>query len=167
MRLTLKPILFLCLPIMVVWSLATIAEEHVDTEAETLPAHDASVCSPDGVALGGHDVVAYHLEEAAVLGDVQYQTEWDGLVYHFKNAENLVLFEQEPEQYLPHFQGWCAIALARNRLTCPDYENFKIEDGKLLLFETIAFVNGRNLWDSNPIKNLISAEQNFERILQQ
>ena len=128
--------------------------------------HDLSVCSPDGVALGGYDVVAYHTQGQAVSGVATISLEHAGLSYWFSNEVHKMLFEETPEKYLPHFQGWCAIALARNRLTCPDYENFKIEDGKLLLFETIAFINGRTVWDSNPVKNLIDAEQNFARLIE-
>ena len=36
------------------------------------------------------------------------------------------------------------------RLACPDYTNFKIENGDLLLFELAGFTNGRTLWNSDP-----------------
>ena len=36
------------------------------------------------------------------------------------------------------------------RLACPDYTNFKIEDGRLLLFELTGFTNGRTVWNSDP-----------------
>lgn len=134
---------------------------------DELPAHDASICSPDGLALGGYDVVAYHTLNAATIGDSEIISQHEELTYRFSSEEHKKLFDSDPLKYLPHFQGWCAIALARNRLTCPDYKNFKVEDGKLLLFETIAFVNGRKVWNNDPINNLISAEQNFKRFLEE
>lgn len=133
---------------------------------QQLDAHDGSSCAIDGVALGGHDVVAYHTLNTAVLGNTEIVATHNDLTYFFNSKQHKELFESDPIKYLPHFQGWCAIALARNRLTCPDYENFKIEDGKLLLFETITFFNGRNVWNSDPIKNLISAQKNFDRLLE-
>lgn len=131
------------------------------------PAHDPLVCSPNRVALGGYDVVAYHTLNAATMGNSKITHEHEMLVYQFSRAENRALFVESPEKYLPHFRGWCAIALSRNRLTCPDYTNFKVENGKLLLFETIAFFNGRSVWDSDPVENLISAEKNFRRLFEQ
>ena len=136
-------------------------------EQKTVDAHDPSICSPDGIALGGHDAVAYHTENQAAMGSSDISVEHDGLTYLFTKVEHRDLFVEDPVKYLPHFRGWCAIALARNRLTCPEYTNFKVEDGKLLLFETLAFVNGRTVWDSDPIQNLISAEANYSRFMQQ
>lgn len=134
------------------------------TAADEIAAHDASACAPDRLALGGHDVVAYHTLNEAVLGDLEIAVEHQKLLYRFSSEEHKQMFEAEPAKYLPHFQGWCAIALARNRLTCPDYENFKVEDGKLLLFETITFFNGQNVWNLDPINNLNSAQLNFDRL---
>lgn len=127
--------------------------------------YDSRQCSPDGVALGGFDVVAYHTQNAAVKGDASISSEHEGLNYHFSSVKNRDLFLDNQAKYLPHFSGWCAIALSNKRLTCPDYANFKIEDGKLLLFETIAFVNGRSVWDSDPLGNLLKAEQNFSELV--
>ena len=135
--------------------------------AKELENHNPSSCALDGIALGGHDVVAYHVVNEAVLGDPNIIVEHETLIYQFSSDENKQLFELEPVKYLPHFQGWCAIALTRNRLTCPDYKNFKVEDGRLLLFETITFFNGQDLWNSNPAKNLISAERNFEKLVEE
>jgi YHS domain-containing protein len=129
--------------------------------------HNASACALDGVALGGHDVVAYHTQNIARLGIAEISSEHGGLSYQFGSEEHQKLFELDPTKYLPHFQGWCAIALARNRLTCPDYENFKVQDGKLLLFETITFFNGQTVWNSDPVNNLISAQRNLKLLLKQ
>ncbi|MFK7733400.1 MAG: YHS domain-containing (seleno)protein [Pseudomonadales bacterium] len=135
--------------------------------AESVAAHDTSHCSPDGIAVGGFDLVSYHTENQAVKGDSQWSTEYNKLVHQFSSAENLQLFIANPEQYLPKFSGWCAIALAKNKLTCPDYENFAVQDGELLLFETFAFTNGRHVWNRKPGANLQSAQQNYDRFFEQ
>ena len=54
------------------------------------------------------------------------------------------------------------MSLALGSFTCPDYENFKVEDGKLLLFETTVFTNGRTLWDQDPSENRAKADRNFQ-----
>jgi hypothetical protein len=47
------------------------------------------------------------------------------------------------------------------RLACPDYANFKIEDGRLLLFERVGFTNGRDVWNSDPMLHRAQANENF------
>ena len=120
--------------------------------AETLAPHDSRICSPDGIAVGGYDLVSYHTENMAVKGSPEWRTEHGGLEHHFSSESNLQLFTQNPEKYLPKFSGWCATALAKDKLTCPDYENFKVENGELFLFETYDFTNGRYFWERNPDK---------------
>jgi hypothetical protein len=51
------------------------------------------------------------------------------------------------------------------RLVCPDYTNFKIEDGRLLLFEIAGFTNGRTIWDSDPTGFRQQADANFKRLV--
>ncbi len=67
--------------------------------------------------------------------------------------------------YLPRYQGWCAATLSMGRLACPDYTNFKIEDGQLLLFELVGFTNGRSLWNSDPIGFRARADTNAIKLL--
>lgn len=129
--------------------------------------HVSNRCSPDGIAVGGYDLVAYHTENRAAKGSADWSTEYNGLLHQFSSPENLALFVASPEQYLPKFSGWCAIALAKNKLTCPDYENFAVQNGELLLFETFGFTNGRHVWDRNPVSNLQSAQKNYDRFFEQ
>jgi hypothetical protein len=107
-------------------------------------------CAPDGLGVGGYDLVSYHQSAAPMLGSEAFELEYDGLRYRFVSAQNREQFLTEPEAYLPHYQGWCAATLSMGRLACPDYTNFKIENGDLLLFELAGFTNGRTLWDSDP-----------------
>ncbi len=136
------------------------------TAAESVVAHDSSHCSPDGIAVGGYDLVSYHTENRAVKGSAEWSKEYNNLLHQFSSAENLALFIANPERYLPKFSGWCAIALAKNKLTCPDYENFAIQNGELLLFETFGFTNGRHVWNRKPVSNLKSAQQNYDRFFE-
>lgn len=131
-------------------------------EEEVLAPHDSRLCSPDGIAVGGYDLVAYHTENMAVKGSAEWSVESNGLAHHFSSESNLQLFVENPEQYLPKFSGWCATALAKNKLTCPDYENFKVENGELLLFETYGFTNGRYFWERNSEKLRLAAEKNYD-----
>ncbi len=146
--------------------LPLLSAETVIASADLAP-HDSKHCSPDGIAVGGYDVVAYHTVNKAVVGSSDWSTNHNGLTHQFSSEEHRQLFLAEPEKYLPKFSGWCATALAKNKLTCPDYENFKIENGELLLFETYAFSNGRYFWERNPDKHRIAAEKNYSQFFSQ
>ena len=52
--------------------------------------------SPDRLALKGYDPVAYFTEQRPMVGNAQYQHEWDGAIYRFASAKHLELFKAEP-----------------------------------------------------------------------
>ena len=127
------------------------------------PALDNSVCAPDGIAVGGYDLVSYHGEEGPTPGSAAHAMQHDGLTYLFATPANRQAFSAEPDRYLPTYRGWCSTNLSMGRLACPDYTNFKLEDGRLLLFERVGFTNGRDVWDSDPGLHRRQANDNFLR----
>ncbi len=134
----------------------------------TLAQHTSEIqsCAQDGIAVGGYDLVSYHQDSGPVAGDPAISHEYQQLTYLFSNQENLRTFIADPETYLPTYQGWCAATLAMGRLACPDYTNFKIEKGRLLLFELAGFTNGRALWDADPSGFRQRADKNFKALVQ-
>ncbi len=132
------------------------------------PATAQHQCSPDGIGVGGFDLVSYHQAGGPLPGlpEFEVEVERDGLRYRFANAENLARFRAAPEDYLPRYRGWCAATLSMGRLTCPDYTNFKVEDGELLLFELAGFTNGRTLWNSDPLRFRERADANARKLLE-
>lgn len=112
----------------------------------------------DGLALRGYDPVAYFTTEKATPGSEAHQTNYKGLTYHFSNADNLRLFEENPESYLPQFGGYCTLGLAvepqRHGFGRGKYdghpENFKLIDGKLYLFFQNPFYNAKAVWEQDP-----------------
>ena len=129
------------------------------------PATAQHQCSPEGIGVGGFDLVSYHQAGGPLPGQPEFEVLRDGLRYRFANAENLARFRAAPEDYLPRYRGWCAATLSMGRLTCPDYTNFKIEDGELLLFELAGFTNGRTLWNSDPLGFRERADTNANKLL--
>ena len=115
--------------------------------------------------MGGYDLVSYHQPDGPVPGSGTLTYQLNGLTYRFSNQDNLVTFRESPQKYLPVYQGWCAATLAMGRLVCPDYTNFKLENGALLLFELAGFTNGRALWNSDPAGFRKRADANFERLV--
>lgn len=124
--------------------------------------HD--VCHQDGIAVGGYDLVSYRQENGPVIGSAEFSIDHNELSYHFATESNLTRFRENPERFLPEYNGVCAIALAHGRVICPDYDNFKIEDDRLLLFEITGFTNGRTLWDSMPFEFRKKADNNFIKL---
>ena len=124
-------------------------------------------CAPDGIGVGGFDLVSYRQPGGPQPGLAEFEVERDGLRYRFTDADNLARFKAAPEAYLPRYRGWCAATLSMGRLTCPDYTNYKIEDDELLLFELAGFTNGRTLWDTDPTGFRQRADDNARKLLAQ
>ena len=112
--------------------------------------HNPAECAADGIANGGYDLISYRKEGGPRFGSAEFPAEYGGLTYLFETDAHRRQFLDDPERYLPAYSGWCAVTLALGRLNCPDYTNFKIEDGRLLLFELTGFTNGQTLWNSDP-----------------
>ena len=126
---------------------------------------DHSVCTPGGVAVGGYDLLSYRSEGGPIIGEEAITAEHDGLTYRFVSKDNRDAFVENPQRYLPRYGGWCAVTLALGSLNCPDYTNFQIEDGELLLFETTGFTNGRVLWNTDAPGFRSKADDNYRLLL--
>lgn len=90
----------------------------------------------DGHAAHGADVVAYFSLEpgdAPVYGSEEYRHEWRGATWLFATAGNLEAFRDDPERYAPEYGGYCAWAMARDKLAPIDPEKWDIVDGDLYL----------------------------------
>lgn len=85
------------------------------------------------LAVDGYDAVAYQTDHKAVKGSSDYRTEWRGAKWQFANAEHLKTFKADPARYAPQYGGYCAYAVADNRLVDIDPEAFTVLDGKLYL----------------------------------
>lgn len=131
--------------------------------ATAVVAPEAAVpnCAPDGVAVGGFDLVSYRVPGGPLPGLAEHTATVDGLEYRFANAEHLAQFLADPERYLPVYSGWCAATLSFGKLACPEYRNFSLEDDRLLLFEHTGFTNGRTLWNSDPAGHRQRADHFF------
>jgi YHS domain-containing protein len=86
-----------------------------------------------GVALKGHDPVAYFTGQKAVKGSARFTHEWMGARWQFVTAGNRDAFAANPEQYAPQFGGYCAWAVSRGYTADIDPEAWKIVDGELYL----------------------------------
>ena len=90
----------------------------------------------DGVAILGYDPVAYFTDGKPVKGDPQFESTYDGALYHFASAEHRVQFELAPTKYLPQYGGFCGYAASIDKVSLVDPEIWQIVDGRLILQHT-------------------------------
>ncbi len=130
------------------------------TTAPTTPTADRVLVNVDdaGVALQGHDAVAYVTDGAPVKGAAEHASSHGGATYWFASAEHKATFDAEPDKYAPRYGGYCAFAAAQNRLSEVQADQFKIQDGHLLLFTNAEF---HALFDRDPPGNKAAADKNW------
>ena len=120
----------------------------------------------DGVAIDGYDTVAYFQPAGARRGSPDFQTTWQGATWYFANAENLALFEADPEAWAPQYGGWCAYALSEGEYasdTDPG-EAFTVLDGRLYLNWSRRV---KMRWEGEASDRLIVSEQTWPVVEQQ
>ena len=127
--------------------------------------HNPAECAPEGIGVGGYDLLSYRSEGGPRFGSPEFTARHNGIDYLFETEQNLEQFLEDPERYLPAYSGWCAVTLALGRLTCPDFNNFKIENDRLLLFELTGFTNGHALWNTAPDRYRGLADGNYSVVM--
>jgi hypothetical protein len=112
------------------------------------PAAAASVRRPDhaahmihdprsGLAMFGHDPVAYHTEGLAVAGQQRFTAEVAGYVWRFASSANMAAFTAAPEPYIPLFGGHDGRGVAEGRMVAGDPAIFLLAGGRTVFFRTI------------------------------
>jgi YHS domain-containing protein len=113
------------------------------------------------VALKGYDPVAYFTDKRPMVGDTQYQYEWDGAVYRFASAEHLALFKSDPDRYLPQYKNWCAASVAKGEKVYGNPEWWLVVDGRLYLFGKPI---GPGLMSKEPAAMKNQADENWSKV---
>lgn len=118
----------------------------------------APVSTEGGLALHGHDPVAYFTEGAPTEGSVQHTYQWRGATYRFASAENRERFAAEPARYAPQYGGYCAIAMAHDSIADIDPDRWAIVDGKLYLNNNWL---AQKLWSVDRSGNIVKGDRNW------
>jgi len=87
----------------------------------------------NGVAIQGHDPVAFFTMKKPVKGKASLSTKSGGAIYYFSSEEHKMAFEAEPAKYIPQFGGYCAYGVSKGDLVKIEVDAFQIVDGRLLL----------------------------------
>lgn len=116
-----------------------------------------------GRAIKGFDTVAYFTENKAVKGKTDFQYQWNHGIWFFSSQENLELFKASPEKYAPQYGGYCAYAVAIDRLVAIDPTQFTILDGKLYLNYSPRI---QRRWEKNRDSYLSDSEKSWPTLLE-
>jgi len=115
------------------------------------------------VSLGikGYSPVSYFTKGMAEPGSPEHAATHDDVTYFFTSPEQVELFEQNPEKYLPAYGGWCAFGAAVQNHFPVDPEAFKIVDGRLMLFLQNEQTDALELWNQKSERKLVREADDF------
>ncbi len=95
-----------------------------------------------GYAVSGYDVVAYfdlpqseigQAQPAAVAGNKSITADYNGSTFAFSSEANRATFLEDPEKYVPQYDGHCAFGAAQGGKVPGNPHLWRIVDGKLYL----------------------------------
>ncbi len=89
--------------------------------------------SKAGIAIDGHDPVAYFTMNKPVRGDQAITASHDGATYLFSSEDHKALFVANPQKYVPQYGGYCAYGAAQGYKAPVEPDKFTVLDGKLYL----------------------------------
>lgn len=119
-------------------------------------------CLCGNVAIDGYSPVSYFTQGRAVRGSAEFAVVHGGKTYHLTSEDEQRLFVNNPDRYLPEYDGWCALGIAVNQYFPIDPENFKIVDGRLLLFLNSPEEDALQIWnDGDEAQLLRDADTNW------
>ena len=117
-----------------------------------------AVNTEQGWAIKGYDPVAYFTTGKPTPGIAQFTTIYKGATYRFASAENRARFIAAPEKFVPQYGGYCAYAIALNKIADIDPDEWTIVDDKLYLNNGFL---AQTLWSLDKSGNITKGDQNW------
>jgi YHS domain-containing protein len=117
-----------------------------------------AVNTEHGWAIKGYDPVAYFTTGKPTPGVTQFTAAYKGATYRFASAENRARFIAAPEKFVPQYGGYCAYAIALNRIADIDPDEWAIVDDKLYLNNGFL---AQTLWSFDKSGNIVKGDQNW------
>ena len=87
----------------------------------------------NGLAIDGHDPVAYFTEQKPVKGSPEFRADYQGTPFQFASAAHRDTFAANPEKFVPQYGGYCAYGMAKGYKAKIDPAAFTIVGDKLYL----------------------------------
>ncbi|MEL7088442.1 MAG: YHS domain-containing (seleno)protein [Planctomycetota bacterium] len=100
------------------------------------------------LGLAGYSPVSYFADAGPHVGSPEFAATHDGVTYFFADADELSIFEADPERYAPAYGGWCAYGMAVDNYFPVNPKLYKIVDGRLFLFLNNDQANALELWNA-------------------
>ena len=102
--------------------------------------------------INGFDPVSYFDSSGPQKGSDKIKSTLGSGEVFFVNIENKKKFDQNPEKYIPAYNGYCAYAMAKDKFYKVKPESYKIIDGKVYLFYENVFVKTLKKWNKDEAK---------------
>ena len=134
--------------IFALFSLSAVAGVDTDTDA-------------NGVILAGHDTVAYHTEDRAVVGKPTITAVFNDAIYRFASEANRDLFVANPARYAPAYGGFCAFGATFGKKFSVDGKAFKVVDGQLYVNKNLSVAE---TWNKDIPGHIVEADEYWPRI---
>ena len=87
-----------------------------------------------GLAIGGYDPVAFYIESKPVAGSPDFELEYSGAIWRFRNIGNREAFAARPDIYMPKFGGYDPVGVAHGVAVAGNPGVWAITGGQLFLF---------------------------------
>lgn len=130
--------------------------------AGTALASTPEIYAEGGIAINGHDPVAYFTDARPVRGNPALSHDWKGATWHFASAQARARFAADPEAFAPRYGGWCAYAVARGYTATTSPNAWHIHEGRLYLNYNRAV---RALWLRDVPGEIARADANWPGVL--
>lgn len=114
-----------------------------------------------GLALKGHDPVAYFSVAKPTPGLAQFSAQHQGATYRFASAANRDAFVADPAKYAPAYGGFCAMGVALEKKLDVDPQAWRVVDGRLYLNVN---KDVQKRWLDDVPGNLTTAEKNWPHL---
>lgn len=134
-------------------------------EPEARPGLRFYALDDDGLAIDGYSPVSYFQRGKAEKGSPEFAVTHKGVTYHLTDAEQVEMFNADPEAYEPAHGGWCSLMFSGSgQRTRANPESFKIVDDQLLLFWAGEFkgrtIDGAKNWETREDEQATLAKAN-------
>lgn len=121
----------------------------------------ACICAPTALAqiepaYQGFDLVSYQQQKQAQKGNRAHQLTYKNRTYWFSHSQNRKLFQANPAQYMPRFDGLCAYDQSLNKQSLGDPLQFVVLQEKLYWFKD---ANAKRQWLRQAKENIALAER--------
>lgn len=127
--------LSLCLCLLLLALARSVAAAGFDVDADA-----------NGLALRGHDPVAYFTSAKPTPGRSEYTATANGATYLFASSGNRDRFLQDPDRYLPAYGGYCSYGIGLRVKFSGDPVAWKVVNGVLYINSSL---DSRAIWSKD------------------